>query len=230
MIKSAIKWAISGTPWRIVRAETVNDSYKKDEAINHNLMEGWNEKFQDPNILEQYYSPARHRLNTEILKAINDSRDLQDDEIIGDVGCGLGHFLEMASQQFNGAHFFGYDFSTAGLEAAKLRCPRAVFERQDIYDILPRLHHVTVCSQTLEHLLDPYLAARNLVQGTQKGGIAVFTVPDGRLDTYKGHINFWSPESWEVWIRSVADDQPFRCYRMPDGTAGGANLISVISC
>jgi len=32
-------------------------------------------------------------------------------------------------------------------------------------------------------------------------GSLLITVPNGRLDTFDGHINFWSPESWEVFIK-----------------------------
>jgi len=31
-------------------------------------------------------------------------------------------------------------------------------------------------------------------------GILLITVPNGRNDTFAGHINFWSPESWDVFI------------------------------
>jgi hypothetical protein len=81
-------------------------------------------------------------------------------------------------------NYFGYDFSSVGLEAAQLRCPEVVFEKHDIYDPLPRKHHITVCSQTLEHLQHPERAAYHLVRGTADGGIVVFTVPDGRLVRY----------------------------------------------
>jgi hypothetical protein len=36
-------------------------------------------------------------------------------------------------------------------------------------------------------------------------GVALVTVPNGRLDTFDGHINFWSPESWEVFLKQMCD-------------------------
>ena len=37
----------------------------------------------------------------------------------------------------------------------------------------------------------------------------MITVPNGRIDTFEGHINFWSPESWKVFIESNISDQEF---------------------
>ena len=33
-----------------------------------------------------------------------------------------------------------------------------------------------------------------------EGGILLVTVPNGRIDTFAGHINFWSPESWDIFV------------------------------
>ncbi|UOK72803.1 class I SAM-dependent methyltransferase [Ancylobacter polymorphus] len=230
MIKSTIKWMISKTPWRIVRTQSSSERFVQGAAIKHNSQYGWDEKFGNPGITGQYLSPARKRLNEYTLNLIDESRRIEDAEFFADVGCGLGHLLEEAQRRFQNVNYFGYDFSSVGLEAAKLRCSEVVFEKHNIYDPLPRKHHITVCSQTLEHLQHPERAAYNLVRGTADGGIVVFTVPDGRLDQYKGHIQFWSPESWETWVEMVADGRTFSCHRMEGGTAGGANLLAVIKC
>jgi hypothetical protein len=37
-------------------------------------------------------------------------------------------------------------------------------------------------------------------------GIALLTLPKGRTDTFAGHINFWSPESWTVFLNSICED------------------------
>lgn len=44
---------------------------------------------------------------------------------------------------------------------------------------------------------------KNLIGMVDKSGIALVTVPDGRIDTFEGHINFWSPESWEVFVKDL---------------------------
>ena len=38
-----------------------------------------------------------------------------------------------------------------------------------------------------------------------QNGILIITVPNGRMDTSFRHINFWSPESWEIFIKEHAN-------------------------
>ena len=231
MFKKLIKRGVSLTPWRIVRAKkSVSPPSRKNDAITHNSQASWDAKFSSSRVLDSYYSPQRERLNQRIIELIMASRTVNDSDVFGDVGCGLGYLLAEARKNFKNVQCFGYDFSITGLEAAQSRCPQAKYEQQDIYNRLPRQHDMTVCSQTLEHLLYPDRAVKNLLLGTREGGIVVLTVPDGRLDQFSGHVQFWSPESWEVWINSVADGRDFSCHRMEGGTAGGANLLAVIQC
>ena len=37
----------------------------------------------------------------------------------------------------------------------------------------------------------------------------MITVPNGRIDTFEGHINFWSPESWNIFIRGNVSEKEF---------------------
>jgi len=54
--------------------------------------------------------------------------------------------------------------------------------------------------EVLEHILHPVTAFRNLLEIVMAKGILLITVPNGRYETFSGHINFWSPESWDVFI------------------------------
>jgi hypothetical protein len=36
--------------------------------------------------------------------------------------------------------------------------------------------------------------------------VASQEVLNGRNDTFAGHVNFWSPESWEVFLKSICDE------------------------
>lgn len=58
------------------------------------------------------------------------------------------------------------------------------------------------CTEVLEHLLFPDKALKNILKMIANNGTLLVTVPNGRTDTYKGHINFWSPESWKVFIET----------------------------
>jgi 2-polyprenyl-3-methyl-5-hydroxy-6-metoxy-1,4-benzoquinol methylase len=58
-----------------------------------------------------------------------------------------------------------------------------------------------LCTEVLEHLLHPEIALNNIMNMLEENGKALITVPNGRTDTFGGHINFWSPESWNVFIK-----------------------------
>ncbi|MHC4917529.1 MAG: class I SAM-dependent methyltransferase, partial [Planctomycetota bacterium] len=67
----------------------------------------------------------------------------------------------------------------------------------------------------MEHLVDPAAAVENLLGMLESGGRLVLTVPDGREDSvpagsgsiesgsFSGHIHFWSPESWSIFLRTA---------------------------
>ena len=61
------------------------------------------------------------------------------------------------------------------------------------------------CIEVIEHLLHPDRALRNVVRMLADSGVALITVPNGRTDTFEGHINFWSPESWDVFVKQVCE-------------------------
>ena len=68
---------------------------------------------------------------------------------------------------------------------------------------------IVFCTEVLEHLLYPHIALQNIIHLSQDSGVIMITVPNGRIDTFEGHINFWSPESWKVFIESNISDQEF---------------------
>ena len=39
-----------------------------------------------------------------------------------------------------------------------------------------------------------------------KEGVLILTVPNGKIDTFMGHINFWSPESWAIFLKEHSSD------------------------
>jgi hypothetical protein len=54
-------------------------------------------------------------------------------------------------------------------------------------------------------------------------GVLVVTVPDGRNDTFLGHINFWSPESWKIFIEAQCKDFKYETGQVD----GGANYAFI---
>lgn len=65
-------------------------------------------------------------------------------------------------------------------------------------------YDVITCTETIEHLTEPEAAVRSLLRSLSSKGVLVLTVPDGRIDHYKNHINFWSPESWKIFANKLS--------------------------
>ena len=80
--------------------------------------------------------------------------------------------------------------------------PEGKFFVHDLYQKLETEYDLILCTEVIEHLLYPDLALRNIIDMMSKDSVSLITVPNGRTDQYEGHINFWSPESWEVFIRN----------------------------
>ena len=72
---------------------------------------------------------------------------------------------------------------------------------------------IVFCSDVIEHIFCPEDAVNCLRHFIKKNGKLILIVPNGRLDTeparsilddgysYQGHVNFWSPESWDYFIK-----------------------------
>ena len=81
------------------------------------------------------------------------------------------------------------------------------------------------CIEVLEHLLHPDIALRNIVNMLSGSGVALITVPNGRIDTFDGHINFWSPESWEVFLKQICSGYTIKTGLIEDGQNNYAVII-----
>jgi predicted methyltransferase len=47
---------------------------------------------------------------------------------------------------------------------------------------------------------------REILRIAKSGARIVITVPDGRKDIFLGHINFWSSESFRVFLEYYTDE------------------------
>jgi SAM-dependent methyltransferase len=173
--------------------------------IEFNIQENVNRQYADKERMEAYLDPGRLQFYDKLAEfVVSTGVDCNDRDVV-DVGCGTGHFLNALSARFRPRSVTGMDFAEAGLDIARSTLPTATFICHDIYQPLPKRFDVVFCSETLEHLLHPYKALKNLLDAVKRPGAVVLTVPDGRIDTFAGHINFWSPESWEVFVQQVCE-------------------------
>lgn len=171
-------------------------------AIDFNSQRNADELWSNPEVVTFYLSAERENFYDELITLLLRNGVDCNDKDVADIGCGLGDVLLRISRSFQPRSLTGYDFSQAGLDIARSVLPNASFHRYDIYELdTENAFDVVLCIETLEHLLFPNKALEKLLAITRRPGTIVATTPNGRIDGFKGHINFWSPESWQVFVK-----------------------------
>lgn len=194
-------------PFRVRVYRTNTASIKKainaQSAIEHNSQAKMNEFFSDTEKVAAYLGPNRLAFYDDVINLLLIKGVTYDGKNIADVGCGPGYLLMSIHNRFSPLSLTGFDFSESALDIARNVVPDAKFYCLDIYDGTNLKFDITLCTELLEHLLYPDRALKNLLGMIGAAGTLLITVPNGRTDTYEGHINFWSPESWEVFIQNL---------------------------
>ena len=165
----------------------------------------------DAGALRRYLSNRRIALFNDLLEQCHREGIAFAGRGVADVGSGTGYLLRLVGQRASDARLTGYDTFGDLLGLAQRLCPEASFFQRDLFEIATEFD-VVFCTETLEHLERPAAALRALFDLVTPGGALVITVPDGRIDqhasgerredgtAYWGHIHFWSPESWRLFV------------------------------
>lgn len=179
--------------------------FKIESPVQHNTPERMDQFFSDEAMLEQYLDESRIAFYEELVDMLNERGINARNKKILDCGCGTGHLLKIFSGDA-GCNISGSDFSKEALKVAMKTIPSGNFFSHDIYNALRSRYDIIFCTEVLEHLLDPEIALRNLVNALNENSVLILTVPNGRMDFYEGHINFWSPESWKKFLSQNLPD------------------------
>jgi SAM-dependent methyltransferase len=193
---------------RIESADAILDPSARSIALGntartHNARANMDAFYADPNLLSHYFTEERlgfYRQVCERLVALN----IRPSSIL-DVGCGSGHLLVEVRRAFPAAQVIGTDFSPESIRLARELHPLIQFQVQDVFE-LGKIGHqfdLVLCTEVLEHLEDADLAMEALHGACRVGGTIAVTVPDGCRDTFAGHFNFWTPESFRREFRRL---------------------------
>jgi 2-polyprenyl-3-methyl-5-hydroxy-6-metoxy-1,4-benzoquinol methylase len=192
-------------------------------ALQHNTVYTSNEQYSSREHLYDITSDEHQKFFKELIVLLDLNGIDLSGKTVADVGCGIGNLLSHVGQRYNLAGSFGFDFSQVAIDYANARGLNADFFQHDIYESPERQFDFLFCTEVLEHLLYPGKALSNLLSAVKPGGGLLITVPDGRKDTYSGHINFWSPESWEIFIQEKAEGM-----KIASGAISSRNLYALI--
>lgn len=180
-----------------------------DDAVAANTDKNWNNWFSNPKYLKEYADKGRLQTYVEIVDIFEKQNVFKNVKSLLDAGCGTGHLLVEIYKRYKDIKLFGGDFSSESIKVSQNNLPQGSFFELDLYKISnnqANKYDIVVCSEVLEHLLYPEIALNNLKSYVNDNGKLLLTVPNGRLDNYGGHINFWSPESWKVFIEKKCSD------------------------
>lgn len=209
-MKAIIKKAFSLVGLGIYRLEPTPNSHAQwppapvvSSPLHHNSKEGLNEFYSDKELVEAYLDPAFYEQLIDQL--ITNGVDYQQKRV-ADVGCGTGALLNALRARSQTESLTGFEYSENALNIARSQVSGVEFCYFDVYEGTARQFDVIFCIEVLEHLLHPDVALRNVISMLADSGVALVTVPNGRIDTFNGHINFWSPESWDVFLRQTCGD------------------------
>lgn len=129
---------------------------------------------------------------------------------VADIGCGFAGLLDVLHQRGVASSLCGVEYAQSAIDFIARERPwiQGVVadiegHEADFVATVGQDFDVVLCSEVLEHLRHPEVALRNLLQLNPRRGVAV-TVPNGRVDTAGQHINFWSPESWCIFVKGVS--------------------------
>lgn len=169
--------------------------------------------WESPQSVLGYLSPYRIRQYHSLTKTCDELNIQLSSSNVADVGTGVGYFLKHLHERYHPQELWGFDMKTDDLEIAAHLCPSAKLERKSFEDLPEGRFDVIFLMQVLEHVTAPIEVIQTIMKALRPGGCLIITVPDGRTDqliagefypsmkSYWGHINFWSIESWRIFMQ-----------------------------
>lgn len=165
----------------------------------HNTAEAMDSFFAEDAEVERY-----EEFGESLQAVLKSHRVTLNKKKVMDAGVGPGYALAEMLKRYRPKAVHGLDYSAVAIEKCNELMPQGYFTVGSLYDPLPEQYDVVLCTEVLEHLDEPGTAVRRILEALVPGGTAIFTVPDGRIDVSRLHLNFWSPESWERFMRHEA--------------------------
>ena len=140
----------------------------------------WNERMvmkYDPDAFHHHSNPFVRFTEKERVKAIYKLMDVSQKDRVLEIGCGAGNILEKAPS----GKLFGVDISLFILNKAKQKLNKKVCLFQANAQTLPFKDQVftrVICSEVLEHLLDPSAALNEAARILGNQGVVIISVPN----------------------------------------------------
>jgi SAM-dependent methyltransferase len=210
-------WLALRERWYTFKA---NRAFTVRAVTRRNTPGSYDRLFGSDELLDEYLGPERLKFYEEVAEvcAAFGARDVVD------IGSGSGHLLRALAGRTPTARFVGVDFSENAIRRSREVLPEATWLLGDAY--APPLEaasfDLVLCTEVLEHLERPREVLDALVRVCTPDGRLVLTVPDGELDRWEGHVNFWSEADLASFVAPVGRGEIMR-------VDGGRTLLAVVT-
>ena len=174
-----------------------------NNPVVYNSKENTDRFYSDERLVAVYENDQRRSLYKSIITLISKKIDLAKINSVADVSAGTGSLLKEFRQQFPEKKYSGFEMSDSALALCRKNNPDSRFDKADLYAGISESFDLVLCIDTLEHLEHPEKALKNLMASVSPGGFLFLVVPNGRFDTFEGHIHYWSPESFKLFIQNT---------------------------
>ncbi|MBN2521839.1 MAG: class I SAM-dependent methyltransferase [Bacteroidales bacterium] len=169
------------------------------DTLQHNTEEGIDRYWSDTASKDLWDAPATHEFYRKVITILKENKIDLNGKSVADLGCGNGNLLLYLSRHYSAKEYYGYEYSKEALKLAADIFPQAKYSYHNLLNAINHEFDFIFCTEVLEHILHPDVAFTNIINTIAPSGGAIITVPEGRKDTSTRHINFWSPESWQVF-------------------------------
>jgi 2-polyprenyl-3-methyl-5-hydroxy-6-metoxy-1,4-benzoquinol methylase len=189
---------------------------KEDDrsAIELNEVEAMNRLWSTDELSNRFLSKEVLKRFQETLNILKEHHIDLSGRSVMDVGCGNGMLLKFLSENYPVSAQAGMEYAEAAIGVARKLNPVPEYIVHDINEPYSVQYDAVISTEVIEHILHPARAVQNLLAMVKDKGILLITVPNGRNDTFAGHINFWSPESWDVFIEENSGGLEFSTGRV----------------
>jgi len=143
----------------------------------------WNEKMvrkYDPDAFHHHHNPFIRFIESKRVRSIFKMMDIEKDDRVIEIGCGAGNIIEKAPS----GKLFGTDISPSILSKAKHKLNQKVHLFLADAQNLPckdQIFTKVICSEVLEHILDPVSALNEIARILKIQGIAIISIPNESL-------------------------------------------------
>mgnify|MGYP003700396993 CR=1 FL=1 len=176
-------------------------------------------------------SALRNKVQAKKIKPI--ARYAQDDDIILDVGCGAGDFLELI-QRFGapGWRAIGIDFSPQAVARARSKGLEVIEGRiEDMADDRPEGVGVIVMNQLIEHVEDPQKVMTICHDMLRPGGVLILETPNPNAwEAVLFRARYWggwhAPRHWNIFTPEPLGKAAAACGLEPLGVEYTLNPFS----